>query len=289
MNTRWFCLASLLLCLFSASESSRAQGNNSSSSFCIYPSVWFPKMKKSDLLLRDTVGSGLTLGQEIDLEKDFGVRDGPRTFPGVRVCLGYRGSFFLRGGYQELNFAGNSAAGGPLEIAGYTIQPGSRVDVSTRFDFFEVGLQYNLVNSEDFKLGILVEPKFLSLRTRIAGTGQEGSTGPFVPFREKEEELVPIPLLGLTVELRPFDFLGIRAEIKGLKLPDAEDFGLSIEGDVEAIDYEVAASLFLGDSVALTGGFRGLKFDVELEQSSRRRVELDLDFEGWFAALDIRF
>ena len=141
MNTRWFCLASLLLCLFSASESSRAQGNNSSSSFCIYPSVWFPKMKKSDLLLRDTVGSGLTLGQEIDLEKDFGVRDGPRTFPGVRVCLGYRGSFFLRGGYQELNFAGNSAAGGPLEIAGYTIQPGSRVDVSTRFDFFEVGLE----------------------------------------------------------------------------------------------------------------------------------------------------
>jgi len=163
------------------------------------------------------------------------------------------------------------------------------VDVSTRFDFFEVGLQYNLVNTEDFKLGLLAEAKFLSLRARVSGTGQEGSTGPFLPFREKEEELIPIPLLGLTAELRPFDFLGIRAEIKGLKLPDAEDFGLSIEGDVEALDYEVAASFFLGDSVALTGGFRGFKVEAELEQSSRRRVELDLGFQGWFAALDFRF
>jgi len=289
MRTRIFWFFCLLLFCIPGIGVSQNMSSGSQASFIVLPSFWFPEMKKSRLLIQDSVGSGPVLGEKVDLANTFGVDDGPEMFPGVRALLGYRGSFYLRLGYQELRFDGNSMATAPIEFAGYTIQANTPVDTSNRFDYFEVGVQYNLINTEDFKLGILAEPKIMNMRLRVSGIGQEGSSGPAVPFCEKEEEVFAIPLVGVSVQLRPFDFLGIRGELKGLRIPNAEHLGMEIEGDVTAVDYEVAASLYFGDSFALTGGYRGLKFDIELEQSSSRNVDVDLEFRGWFAGLDLMF
>jgi hypothetical protein len=237
----------------------------------------------------DSVGSGPAIGEKVDLVDDFGTRDGPRTFPGFRAMVGYRGSLYLRGGYQELGFRGGTSVDRAFQFAGYTIPASTFVDTSASFDYFEAGLQYNLINSEDLKLGFLAEPKFMNLRIRVSGSGQEGTTGPVVPFYEKEEEFVIMPLLGLTLELRPFDFLGIRGEVKGLAIPNADALGLGVEGDLRAVDAEIGASFYLDDAIALTGGYRLFKFDFELEDGHPRSVDAKAEFQGWFAAIDLRF
>ena len=264
-------------------------GESDTTSLALYPSVWFAKLKKLRAEIEDSVGSGPVIGQEVDLEDDFGTRDGPRTFPGFRAMVGYRGSLYLRGGYQELGFRGGGATGRTVQFAGYTIAPGTFVDTSAKFDYFEVGLQYNLINSEDLKLGLLAEPKLMNLRLRLSGSGQEGTSGPVVPFYEKEAEFVVMPLLGLAVELRPFDFLGLRGEVKGLAIPNADALGLGVDGDLRAVDAEIGVSLYLDDAIALTGGYRLLKFDLELEEGRPREVDVEAEFHGWFAALDLRF
>lgn len=266
-----------------------AQQSESNSSIDFSVRYWLFKARDTDLLIRDTVGSGPLLGQKVSLVDTFGVDDGPKGALGLRTLIGYKGALYIRGGYQRMRLQGNAFINQPTAFAGYTLQTGSATDTSTRFDFFEVGVQYNFVNSTAFKLGVLLEPKIVNFRARVTGVGQEGNTGPFVPFREKEEEIIPVPLIGLSAELKPFDWLGLRGEAKGLKLPNADNLGLGIDGDVTAFDWEASLAIYLGDAFAVTGGYRSLMFDFEFDQSGQRRVETDLKFSGWFAALDLKF
>ncbi|MBN2492725.1 MAG: hypothetical protein JXQ29_17895, partial [Planctomycetes bacterium] len=250
---------------------------------------WFAKLDKLRADLRDAVGSGPVIGEKVDFEEDFGIRDGPQMLAGFRALLGYRKSLYLRGGYQELGFRGGTTTERATRFAGYTIPADTFVDTSARFDFFEVGLQYNLIDSDVLRFGLLAEPKFMNLRLRVSGTGQEGTSGPLVPFYEKEEEFVIMPLLGLALELRPLDYLGIRGEIKGLSIPNADSFGLRVDGRLRAVDAEVGVSLVLSDALALTGGYRLLRFDLELEDSDPRSLDVKAEFSGWFVAIDLRF
>jgi hypothetical protein len=266
-----------------------ATSQKSSTVFTLLPAFWFAKMTKSDIHFRDSVGSGPVLGDHVDLVSDFGTSNGPKTMPGVRALLAYRGSLILRGGFQQLDFRGGTQTSEPIQFAGYTIPTGTAMDTSTRFDFFEVGLQYNLIHNEDIKLGIFAEPKFMNLRVRVSGSGQEGTTGPVVPFYEKEEEFVVMPLLGVHLQVRPLDWLGIRGELKGLAIPNADSLGLGAEGSLRAVDAEIMASFFLGDALAVSGGYRLFKFGLGLEGSNNRTVDMKMEFEGWMLGLDLRF
>ena len=249
---------------------------------------WFLKAEDMDILMSDTVGSGPVLGQRLDFPDTFGTDDGTKAFVSLKVLLGYRDAIFIRGGYQKIRFSGGGVVNGPGDFAGYTLDPGSPTDTSTRFDFFEVGLQWNIIRSNELKLGLLVEPKIMNFRVRVDAFGQRGVSGPPVPFYEKEEEVLLIPLAGLTAELRPFDWLALRGEVKAMRLTSA-GWLPGLDGDLTSYDWEVDLSFHFGDSVAITGGYRATKFDMELAESGVRKTKADLKFSGWYASLDLRF
>jgi hypothetical protein len=206
----------------------------------------------------------------------------------MRATIGYEDRLFLRGGYQRVRLGGSGVVNGPAQMAGYTLQPGSPTDTSMRFDFFEVGLQYNIMNQTDLKLGLLVEPKIMNYRARVSAFGQRGNTGPYVPFYEKEEEILVVPLVGINTELRPFDWLALRAEVLAMRLTST-GWLPGLDGDLTSYDWQVGLSLYIDEPLAITGGYRSTSFDMELSESGVRKTKLDLKFSGWFVALDLKF
>jgi hypothetical protein len=258
--------------------------------FYIAPLAWLAKMTKSDINIGDSVGIGPVLGENIDFVDDFGTDGGPDTFFGVRGMLsGFQGKWVLRGGYQTLNFSGGTNLTRDFRFAGYSMPTGSPVDTSLNFDFWEAGLQWNIVNADEFQLGILAEPKFMNLRVRVNGYGQEGTSGPVVPFKEIEEEFVIMPLIGLHLNFRPFELLGFRGELKGFSIPNADSIGLGVDGKLRAVDAEGAVSLYFSDAISLSGGYRLFKFSFDSDQGGVRSYESAFEFQGWFAAVEARF
>jgi len=258
--------------------------------FYVAPVAWFAKMTKSDISISDSVGFGPILGESIDFVDDFGTDQGPDIFPGVRAMLsGFQGKWVLRGGYQALKFDGGATLTRDVRFAGYSMPTGVPVDTSLRFDFWEVGLQWNILNLDQFQLGVLAEPKFMNLRVRVNGFGQEGTSGPVVPFKEVEEEFVIMPLIGLHLNFRPFELLGFRGELKGFSIPNADALGLGVDGKLRAVDAEAAVSLYFSDAIALSGGYRLFKFRFDSDQGGVRDFESNFEFQGWFAAVEARF
>ena len=282
--------ALLLVLTFTASAAAQFERVKEKDKFYIAPVAWFAKMTKSDITISDSVGFGPVLGENLDFVDDFGTDNGPDLLPGVRAMLsGFQGKMTLRGGYQALNFGGGTTTTRDIRFAGYSIPTGSPVDTSLNFDFWEVGLQWNIVNAEQFQLGLLAEPKFMNLRVRVNGFGQEGTTGPVVPFTEVEEEFVIMPLIGAHLNFRPFELLGFRGELKGFTIPNADSLGLGVNGKLRAVDAEGAVSLYFSDAIALSGGYRLFKFTFDSDQGGVRDFETAFEFQGWFAALDVRF
>ncbi len=246
------------------------------------------KLRNADQLLSDAVGSGPVIGQELDLVDDFRVNDGPKKFWGIRGSVSYGGRVKLRGGYQRARYSGNGPTPSQLVYAGYTIPAGTVMDSSTRYDWFEVGLQWDLLRTQMITFGLMFEPKIVNLRVRSVGNGQEGQSGPVLPFREVEEEIVPIPAIGAAFDFRPIENFGVRAEAKGIRMPLTTSLFNNIE-KVETFDWEVEATVYLAPQAGLTVGYRSTQFEIELDKSGARYFETKVKFRGWFAALDLAF
>jgi len=262
--------------------------NRNPFSLGIFPSLWWTKMTKVDVKMEDQVGDGPVLGEWIDFHDDFGLRTGTKLFPGIKVMLGYNDRLFLRGAYQELRFRGSTWLDSDYEYSGYTAKRGTFLRSSFKLDNFNAGLQYNLINHEDIQLGIIGEAKIYNTRIRASGEGQEGDTGPVVSFSEKEEAVVYLPILGLHLNLRPADWLGIQGEVKGMTLSSISDLELGVE-DYTVLEVEAAVSIYLDPAMALTFGYRWLRTDFELDTDSPRRVEVETKLRGFMASLDLRF
>ena len=72
-------LAVLIPLVFSAAAPGQIGSEKNPVSFSLFPSLWFAEMKKGELEILDSVGTGPILGQEVDLIDDLGVREGPNT------------------------------------------------------------------------------------------------------------------------------------------------------------------------------------------------------------------
>lgn len=262
--------------------------NRNPFSLGVFPSLWWTKMTKVDVKMADQVGNGPVLGEWLEFDDDFGLRTGTKLFPGIKVMLGYNDRLFFRGAYQELRFRGSTWLDSDYELAGYTAKQGTFLKSSFKLDYFDAGLQYNLVNHEDIQLGIIGEAKIYNLRIRASGEGQEGDTGPVVPFSEKEEEVVYLPVLGLHLNLRPADWLGIKAEAKGMSLSSISSLELGVE-NYTVLEAEAGVSIYLDKALALTFGYRWLRTDFELDTDSPRTVEVETKLRGFMASLDLRF
>lgn len=246
------------------------------------------KLRNADQLLSDAVGSGPVIGQELDLVDDFRVNDGPKKVWGIRGSISYGGRVKLRGGYQRARYSGIGPTPSQLVFAGYTIPGGTMMDSSARYDWFEVGVQWDFLRTQMITAGLMFEPKIVNLRVRSVGNGQEGQSGPVLPFREVEEEIVPIPALGVSFDFRPIENFGVRAEAKGIRMPLMTSLFNNIE-KVETFDWEVEATVYLAPQAGLTMGYRSTQFEIELDKSGARYFETKVKLRGWFAALDLAF
>jgi hypothetical protein len=223
---------------------------------------WMPEL---DARVRVTESG---VGTTIDASTDLGLAD--EEFPEGRIIFNLGPVVKLRLGCTLMNYAGDETVTRDIEFAGETFTSGSRVVSDFDLKYFSLGLMTYFFSTSDekLKIGGLLEGKCL-----MADISLKAPDLP-VPLEESHEVIGGLPTVGLVVEYSPFKMVNVFAEASGLF---AGDYGYFC-------DVEAGARIILFENIALAGGYRMVRIEVDFEENFG-----ELELSGPFAQVTIKF
>ncbi|MBA4422965.1 MAG: hypothetical protein C0390_07655 [Syntrophus sp. (in: bacteria)] len=166
---------------------------------------WFPTFK-ADIRVDD---SGLT-GDNLNLKDTLGVKD--ESFPSFEVFVGH-GGHHLNVAYTPIDYSGSTLLTRKIVFNGQTFAAGSKVDTNLQLKMFDLGYQYDLIDTENilagFSLGLIVQIKYIDGEAKINAPAY--NTGSDFKFR------APMPMLGLGAHVGILhDILEARVKATGI-------------------------------------------------------------------------
>lgn len=204
---------------------------------------------------------------DLDLERDLGL-DVDESLEG-RLTIRPGAGFFLRGRFQNLSSAGTGTA--DLDVVLGTVDLGLRVATDGVLDFeyanLALGWQYESPQGK-VRIGPFAEAKGVrgDASIRLSALGQS------VQFADDFEGA--FGAVGGLVEIQPTSRFQVFAEVSVL-----------VEGDdADLTEAEAGLRFFATETLGLGVGYRSLQIDGTIDD-----IPLDLEFEGGFASLVLRF
>ena len=152
---------------------------------------------------------------------------------------------------------------------GDLVFPAGEFDSKLKLDQYDIALYYGLpflrtatINTLNVDIGINVRLIDLEAEVRQTAIGSE-----------KEDALLPIPMVYLGVQLTPLDWLAIEAEGRGLSIG-----GDSVYSLIGRVRFKIAGPLFAA------AGYRYDRIDVDEDD-----INVDFTLKGPFAEVGLKF
>ncbi len=208
------------------------------------------------------------LGTTIDLESDLGLGD-DEAFEG-RLTLRPSRRTKVYFAWTQLEFAGDEVLTRTIEFGGETFTLSTRIASLVDFDYGRAGFAWQFLASDDGRLrfGPLVEVKGFR--------GEASLAAPDVPLLPAvtEEFEAAVGAAGAALDFEPSERFQVFAEGSVVVGQD--------EGD--ATDLEAGLRFLATSRLAVLGGYRTFSVDAQEDDDV-----LDIDFDGAFAGVQLRF
>lgn len=175
--------------------------------------------------------------------------------------------------FVPIRFAGDTNLDINAVINGFPYSAGDRVRSSIDLRSWGLSYRWGLSLGDYVSIGPVVGVDLLEGDLSTANLSNLG-----IPEVE-ERVLLPLPLAGLRLEVRPLPRLHLFAEARGMKLSSVS----SID-DVEILAGEAGVRLLLAKHLALTGRYRLDDYDFTASD-----VDFDLRMAGVFVDMELRF
>lgn len=199
-----------------------------------------------------------------DLESDLGLDDNDDITLRAEVQPWQKHHF--RFGYNGIEFDGDTALNRPLIVDGNAYGLGDRVVTDLQMDTFEIGYRYDLWRGENF----VVAPLFQINLVDFDVTVNDRNLG----IQSSEDQIAPLPMIGLHGEFFPHPRFGVFADVKGFTIGDT----------ASVADMEVGAQINVCKNFSIVGGYRYSYVEFDISD-----VEADITIDGPFVAGQIQF
>ncbi|MGH9464642.1 MAG: hypothetical protein ACRD0X_03280 [Thermoanaerobaculia bacterium] len=208
------------------------------------------------------------LGTIVDLESDLGLED-DEAIEG-RLILRPSGRTRVHFAWARFDIAGDELLSRTIEFGGQTFTLTTRIVSAVDLDYGRAGFAWQFLGDDAgrWRLGPLVEVKGIR--------GEATLEAPDIPLLGPvtEEFEAAVGAAGAALDVEPSERLRVFAEATVVVGSD--------EGD--ATDFEAGLRFSLTDAFALVGGYRSFSVEAREEDDT-----LDVDFDGAFAGLQLRF
>jgi len=200
----------------------------------------------------------------VDLEGDLGLGDNDDI--SIRVEAQPWQKHHIRAGYNGIEFDGNSRLRRAVQIDGRNYAAGTNVVSDLQMDAFEIGYRYDLWRGENFVVAPMFQINLIDFDVYIHDQPQTQ--------KADEDQIVPLPMIGLHGEFFPHPRFGVFGEVKGFTIGDTASM----------VDLEVGAQINVLKNFSIVGGYRYMYFDFDVSD-----VEGDITIDGPFIAGQIQF
>lgn len=177
----------------------------------------------------------------------------------------FRGKHF-RAGYTPLSFDGSDSLASAITVDGTTYDPGDIVDSELNLDMYELSVLWDFYLTEFVTVSPLIQVSLIDAEIDISNDTQLVSV--------TEDQLLPIPYIGVKGEVYPLSRLSLFAEGKGMTLGS-----LATTWEVQG-----GMTVHLTKNVALQGKYRYLDYSFDFSDT-----ELDLNLGGAYVGTTVRF
>lgn len=209
------------------------------------------------------VTEGSVAGTDINLADDLGIEN--EDFIEGRITLEL-GSHKIRYGYMPLKWDGSSTLSRDINFNGTTYSASTNVESELKMDYHRLGYEYDIIDSLDNKLGIILEVKYFD--------GEASLKAPSGGLDERKSFQAPVPTIGIAAQAGlPFLF-SIGGEITGI----------SLGSDAYLVDGEAMLNLKPAPFVVISGGYRIFKLHLENDDDLA-----DMTVKGPFVMLKADF
>lgn len=206
-------------------------------------------------------------GTAIDVDDTFGFDD-KEDFDELHATLGLpllgRFNFqYLRGGFE-----GTRTLSADITFAGTTFTVGTTVDAEMDFEAYTMLWQFGAstpgVIGADVGAGGIAGVKYFDIHAEARDA--------FTGTSDEVDVKAPLPVIGAYVRTNLGKLLSVEAQVHGIKFLDNFNLGLS------GIFYDATISIDARFSGVFAGvGYRLMHLDVEYENSTDAKVQLDID------------
>ncbi|MFZ3072842.1 MAG: hypothetical protein WA162_06340 [Thermodesulfobacteriota bacterium] len=218
---------------------------------------WFTNLS-SDVKITE---SGL-IGTKIDLADDLGVDDSENFLEG-RITLGF-GDHHIRYSYMPMSWEGDEIVTQSVNFGGKTYSAATSVKTNLDVAYHRLGYEYDIVNTLGNKIGVIAEVKYFDIDAGLKS-----------PVNDESKSLaVPLPAIGVVVQVGLPAFLSVGAEITGITAGNAGNL----------IDAEASLNLTPAPFVTISAGYRYLVLHAENGDD-----ELNFKVSGPFAMVSAGF
>ena len=211
-------------------------------------------------------GNSNGIGIKLDTDDDLGWDDSEDIM--AELALQW-GNSRLSFSYMPIEFSGTNPVTLSGTYNGQAFSIGDTVSSDVKFDLYEIGYTYYLLNMDDvpsrFQLGVEFAIKVADIEIGFV----DSEAG----IRESESVVAPLPTVGLRTRIALADLVGLSARAGYLEYDDNH----FLDADVQ-LEYS---------PVPNAGIFIGYRFfDLEVDESD---VYVSLEFSGPYAGVMVRF
>ena len=177
----------------------------------------------------------------------------------------FRGKHF-RLGYTPLTFDGSDALTQSIIVDGVTYDPGDVVDSELKLDQYELAVLWDFYLTEFVTVSPVMQVTLVDAAMDVSNETAAVSAS--------EDQLLPIPYVGVKGEVYPLTRLSLFAEGKGMTLGSLASTW-EIQGGM---------TLHITKNVAIEGKYRYLDYSFDFSDT-----ELDLNLGGGYVGTAVRF
>ena len=231
------------------------------SRFSFEAGVWFKSFDGNftlDTSKKDT---------EVDLGSDLKIGDDDNFSGRIEVQPWLDHHF--RVGYNIMDFSGYNGDTRALTIDGKPYGLHSKVSTDLSMDVLELGYRYDLFKGDNFVVAPEFQIDLVDFEIDIHDIPAAG-----VMTRSKEDQWIPLPMIGVRGEYSFHPRVSVFADIKGFTIGDT----------ASVADIEAGAQINIVKNFSIDAGYRYLYIDFDISD-----VKGDLTIDGPFVAGKIQF
>ncbi len=210
--------------------------------------------------------------QNFDLETDAKYDDEVRPFGRAKIDLPLVPNIYLMG--TPMQFEGTGQKTTNFSFGGQTFQGGVDFYSKIVLDHYDIGLFYGIplletVTGDRLNAEVGINMRIIDFSAEVT----QAATG----FSEATSETIPLPMIYAAVHIRPFKWLSLELEGRGISYSDNSFFDYI--GRVKLQPFSMPLR-----SLFIAGGFR--YEDIEIDEKD---IKAEMTFSGPFAEVGIDF